>query len=378
MTEHYLDNSATTAPSAACVSAVTKMLTTQYGNPSSLHNKGIEAERCVEEARSIIASSLSCDESEIIFTCGGTEANNTAVFGSADAKKRVGNKIVTTAVEHSSVLESCQRLQKLGFTVEFLMPDKSGCVPAERFYNAIDDRTILVSCMAVNNETGAFMPVERLKRAINDKKSPALFHIDAVQAYGKIPLKPKKLMCDLMTVSAHKVHGPKGVGALYIKKGVRITPLLYGGEQQRKIRPGTESTPLICGFGAAVGEFNILQNEKHVKMLNYYAAEKLQKIDGVVFNSTQNALCYIMNISAEGIRSETMLHYLASLGVYVSSGSACGKGKKSHVLTAMGLSDSLADSALRISFSKYNTKEDIDALVKSLESGINTLARKRR
>lgn len=377
MTEHYLDNSATTQVCTSAAKMALDMMTVEYGNPSSLHSKGIKAECFVEKARLIIAKSLGCEEDEIYFTSGGTEANNTALFGVADAKKRLGKKIVTTAVEHSSVMESAKRLESLGYEVVYLSPDKSGAVSYEQLYKTIDENTVLVSVMCVNNETGALMPVDKIKKIIKAKNSPALFHTDAVQAYGKALLKVKKIGCDLMSISSHKVHGPKGVGALYIKKGVRITPLIYGGEQQKKLRPGTESTPLICAFGEAVKEFDIDKNKAIVKELNSYARGKLSLIDGVCFNNTEDCSEYIINISVKGIRSETMLHHLASNGIYVSSGSACGKGKKSYVLTAMGISDDLADSALRISFSKYNTKEDVDALVSSIESGVATLARKK-
>lgn len=376
ITEHYLDNSATTAVSDVAAKKALEIMTLNYGNPSSLHSKGMQAEDELILARQAIADSLGVFEDEIIFTSGGTEANNLAIKGAADAKKRLGNKIVTTSIEHSSVIESCEFLKSQGYDVVFLNPDSNGCVSTEQFNNAIDENTVLVSLMYTNNETGAILPVESISKIIRAKKSPALLHTDAVQAYGKILLKPNKLGVDLLSVSAHKVHAPKGVGALYIKKGVRIIPQTYGGEQEKKIRPGTEALPLIGAFGAAVKEFDINKNYKYVSELKEYAKEKLLSLEGVFENSTDSSLPYILNISVEGIRSETMLHHLEQSQVFVSSGSACSKGKKSHVLKSLGLSDRRIDSALRISFSKLNTKEDVDALYNGVLTGINTLVRK--
>lgn len=374
--EVYLDNSATTRICSEAVDRMTYIINNVYGNPSSLHSKGFEAEREITRARKAVAALLGADPNEIIFTSGGTEANNLAVFGAVGAKKRVGNKIVTTAVEHSSVFESCKELEKQGFEVVYLKPDKSGNITEEQLAQAVDDKTVLVSVMAVNNETGAIFPTECIGRIIKRNSSPALFHCDAVQAFGKIPVKPTKIGADLITVSSHKIHGPKGSGALFIKKGTYIKPIIYGGEQERKIRPGTEALPLICGFGAAAECItNMPENLRYIRELREYAVNKLTKLSGVVLNSPENALPYIINISVVGIRSETMLHFLESKEIYVSSGSACAKGKKSHVLSAMGLPAEITDSALRISFSKYSTQDDVDALVAATEDGINTLVR---
>lgn len=373
---HYLDNSATTRVSEAAAQAAYRMMRENYGNPSSLHKIGLNAEEAVEEARGIIADSLSADKKNIYFTSGGTEANNTVLFGAAQALKRRGNRIIVSAVEHSSVYESAKKLSELGYDVQYAPVDTQGVVDIERFKALLTEKTILVSVMTVNNETGSVQPIERLSKLVHKNCPEALFHSDAVQAYCKIPLKPKKWGVDLMSISAHKIHGAKGCGALYIRDGARILPLLYGGEQQKKLRPGTESAPLIAAFGAAAKEADIAANHAIVQELNAYACERLNQLDGVTVNSPTDALPYIVNISVEGIRSETMLHHLEKSGVYVSSSSACAKGKRSYVLEAMGLPDDRIDSSLRISFSKYNTKDDIDALISGLQSGIDNLQKR--
>ena len=347
-----------------------------YGNPSSLHTMGIEAEKELETARSIIAKTIGCECDELFFTSGGTEANNTAILGTVKALKRRGNKIVTSAIEHSSIMESMAYLENEGFQVTYLTPDENGVIPMDKIKEAVDDKTILVSVMMANNEVGSINDIAKIRKIVTAKKSPALIHTDAVQAFGKLNIKVKKLDVDLMTISSHKIHGPKGVGALYIKKGKRILPIHFGGEQEKKIRPGTEALPLIGAFGVAVSELEIDKNYQLVQELNDYAKSKLSSIDSVTLNSKDNALPYILNISVKGIRSETMLHHLAQNNVYVSSGSACAKGKPSHVLSAMGVSRDSADSALRISFSKLNTKDDIDALVEHIIEGIENLAKK--
>lgn len=369
----YLDNSATTKPSEACVNAVNKMLTESWGNPSSLHSLGVSSAKEIILARSAVAESLGAEKEEIIFTSGGTEANNLALFGAVKAKKRLGNKIVTTAIEHESVLQSAQELEKQGFEVTYLQPDEYGFISEEQIKEAVDDKTILVSIMYINNEIGSVMPVEKIRRIVTRANSPALIHIDCVQAYGKIAINVKKLGVDLATVSAHKIHGPKGVGALYVNKSANLTnqnfSRTFGGEQEKKVRPGTEAAPLIAGFGAAVKELDLSKQQKdRIKELNAYAKEKLRQIDGLTFNSSENASPYIINIYVPTfMRSQTILQELSSnYNVYVSNGSACAKGKKSHVLTAIGLSNEALDKSIRISFSRYNTKEEVDLLVNAL------------
>ena len=375
--EHYLDNSATTKVSETAAKKVYEMMTENYGNPSSLHTRGIKAEDELISARSSIAKALGVTSAEIYFTSGGTEANNLAVFGTVNRLKKRGNKIVTTAFEHSSVYESVKHLEENGFQTVYVKPNENGHFSIEDFENAIDKNTILVSVMAVNNELGTILPIERLKKIIEKKQSPALLHCDCVQAFGKIPLKLSKIGVDLASVSGHKVHAPKGTGALFVRKNLHIKPLLFGGEQEKKLRPGTEALPLITGFSQAVKEFDIIKNYNYINELNAYAKERLLELDDIVINSPEDALPYIINFSALGIRSETMLHFLAQKEIYVSSGSACAKGKPSHVLSAAGLSRERADSALRVSFCELNTKEDIDALISALKEGLNTLARRK-
>lgn len=379
MKEIYLDNSATTRVCDEAAAKVLEIMTEKYGNPSSLHTKGYEAQKELEAARAAAASVLSAEPSEIVFTSGGTESNNTAAFGAVRALKRRGSRIVTTAVEHSSVLEAMQQLENNGFEVIYLMPDRYGRISTEQIAAAVDDKTILVSIMAVNNETGAIQPVDSVKRIIERASSPALFHVDAVQGFGKLPLKPKRSGIDLLSASSHKIHGPKGAGILYIRKGARIVPLHYGGEQERKIRPGTEPLPAVCGMGAAIRALpDITSETEHIKALNNHLRERLSRLDNVVINSSDDSLPYILNFSVVGIRSETMLHYLEQQGIYVSSGSACARGKKSHVLSSMGLTAAEADSAVRVSFSRYNTTEELDNLVYWLINANNTLARSKK
>ena len=374
-TNVYLDNSATTAVCRSAAQAAYDMMTLNYGNPSSLHTKGLEAEKEITKARCSIAKLLCAEKAEIYFTSGGTEANNLAVFGAVDARKRMGNKIVTTAVEHSSVFESCRELERQGYEVVFLKPKNGGRITPEQIFEAVDNKTVLVSIMLVNNETGAIQPVETARKTAVQKCAPALIHCDAVQAFGKIPVSPRKLGIDLLTVSSHKIHGPKGTGALYVKNGVRITPRMFGGEQENRLRPGTEAAPLIAGFGAAVREID-LNTIEEIRALRDYCAEQVIKLEGTVLHSDGSCLPYIVNFSVLGIRSETMLHFLAARGIYISSGSACAKGKKSHVLTALGLSAEESDSALRVSFSKYNTRADVDCLIAAIDEGMRTLARR--
>lgn len=375
MREIYLDNSATTVVCEKGISKAINMMGENYGNPSSLHTKGLLAQNEVEHARRVIAKELGADETEIYFTSGGTEANNMAVFGAAFKNHRRGKRIVTTNIEHSSVHEAMQELSKMGFEIIYLKPDLTGNVSKEQVINAVDDKTILVSMMMVNNEVGSILPVQEVRKILDFKKSPAYFHVDAVQAFGKIPVKVSKIKADLISISAHKVHGPKGVGALYKSRKTIILPRTFGGEQQDKVRPGTESSPLIAAFGAAVEEFNLEKNYQYVLELRNHLIEKLSKIDEIAINSGEKSLPYIVNFSTDGIKAETMLHFLASEGIYVSGGSACAKGKKSRVLKHLGLSDKRVTSSIRVSFSKMNTIEEIDIFVEKLKLGLKSLAR---
>lgn len=369
----YLDNSATTKPDKEVADKIYEMLTEKFGNASSFHKPGLDANLEVRAARAAIAKALSCENDEIIFTSGGTESNNLAVFGAVEVNKRKGRRIVTTAIEHESVLQSIDELEKQGFEVIRLMPDGFGRITEEQIYDAVNSDTILVSVMYVNNEVGSILPVKCIKKAVERAKAPALVHIDCVQAFGKLEVKPSKLGADLLTVTAHKIHGPKGIGALYIKKGIRIIPRIYGGEQERKIRPGTESVLLIAGFGKAAELIpNLKEQSDVIRELNAYAKSELLKINGVKINSGDDASDYIINLFVPTfMTSQTVVQHLSSqYAVFISNGSACAKGKRSHVLTAMKLSDKVIEKSIRVSFSRDTTKADIDELVNAIRETV--------
>ncbi len=373
--EHYLDNSATTQVLPQVAQRAVELMVEEYGNPSSLHTRGFRARKQLEDARALVAAKLGADPEEITFTSGGTESNNLALLGAAQARRRMGNRIVTTAVEHDSVLNPCKALEAQGFEVVYLKPDRQGNLPKEALFEAIDSKTILVSVMLVNNETGAIFPVQEAARAIRRNKAPALLHVDAVQGFGKLDFTVRKLGVDLLTLSGHKIHAPKGIGALYVKKGTRILPQALGGGQERGLRSGTESVPLICALGKAVELLPPAgETLPRIRELNDYLREKLAELPQVTIHSPQDGLPYVLNFSAGQVRGETMLHFLAERGVFVSSGSACGKAKPSHVLEAMDLPKDQVESALRVSFSRFNTREDVDALVENLALGLSTLA----
>ncbi len=369
----YLDNSATTKPDKAVADKIYEMLTVNFGNPSSFHKEGLNANLELRAAREKIANALSCESEEIYFTSGGTEANNLTILGAAEAGKRKGKRIVTTAIEHESVLQSVDELEKQGFEVIRLMPDKQGRITEQQVFDAVNSDTILVSMMYVNNEVGSIMPVKSIKKAVKRANAPALIHIDCVQAFGKLEVKPSKLGADLVTVTAHKIHGPKGVGALYLKKGTRILPRVFGGEQEKKLRPGTEAIPLIAGFGVAADLIPDLkkQSEK-IKEINTYAREGLLTVPGVKINSGDDASDYIINLFVPTfMTSQTVVQHLSSkYGVYVSNGSACAKGKRSHVLTAMKLDDKIIEKSIRVSFSRTTTKGDIDEFVNAIKETV--------
>lgn len=376
--EHYLDNSATTPVLPEAAQEASRLMLESWGNPSSLHTKGFQAKQELEAARGVIAARLGAQPEEIVFTGGGTEANNLALLGAANARKRMGNKIVATAVEHDSALNAARELEKQGFQVAYVKPLADGNLDMKALEAAIDPDTVLVSVMLCNNETGAVLPVRDAARIIKRKKAPALLHTDCVQAFCKLDFTPKSLGADLCTVSGHKVHGPKGVGALYVKKGTRILPLIHGGGQERGLRSGTESLPLIMAFAKAVElaprPGKILPE---IRYLHNLLCSELEAIPSVVVNAPADGLPYILNFSAVGVRAETMLHFLAQRGVYVSAGSACGKAKPSHVLEAMGLPREQVASALRVSFSRFSTGEDVAALVEGVKAGLESLAREK-
>ena len=374
--EVYLDNSATTKPCPGARKRLLEAVDLLWGNPSSLHQKGLEAQLLLEEARTCIAKCLSCRESELYFTSGGTESNNLAVFGAANAMKRKGNKIVVSSVEHPSVSRAFDKLESDGFTVVRLPVDRFGVVPVEEIENAVDESTVLVSMMAVNNELGSVEPVEALSRIVKEKHSPALIHVDAVQAFGKLPLNVKKLGVDLMSVSAHKIHGTKGAGALFVKASVRLAPHIFGGGQEKNVRPGTEPLPAIAAFFGAAEELDIKKSLPAVTALRDGFVKKLSALDGVVINSGADALPYIVNISLPGRPAEAVLNFLSSKGIYVSSGSACAKGRRSPTLTAAGLESERVNSSLRISLSRFTTEDELDFCLEGIEEALRAIRKK--
>lgn len=366
----YFDNSATTKPCPEAVEAAQRVMTDLWGNPSSLHAAGNEANAVIDGARGALAEKLHCAPEEIFFTSGGTESDNLAVFGAAEKMKRLGKRIVSTEAEHPAVYEALTKLEGEGFEVVRLKLDSQGKISESDLYDAVTADTILISIMAINNETGSVMPFECAKRAAMRAKSPALIHCDAVQAFGKIDLRPASCGVDLMTVSSHKIHGIKGAGALYVSKKVKILPRVFGGEQEMKLRPGTEAVPAIAAFGAAVKALPDTGKElEKMKELRAFMLSEFENIGGIAVNSPEDASPYVTNISIPGIKSEPMLNFLSSKGVCVSAGSACSKGKKSRVLKEMGLDDRRLESPIRISFSRYTTKEEISCLCEMIAQG---------
>lgn len=375
----YLDNSATTRPCIEAVDATVNAMTVLWGNPSSLHGNGLEAQTLLDSCRDRVAAKFHCKSDEIFFTSGGTESNNTAIFGAAKALRRQGNRIVTTAVEHPSVAQAMNHLETEGFEVIRLGVNAYGRIDERELASAVNSSTVLVSIMAVNNETGTLQPVEAARRAVLAARAPALVHCDAVQAFGKIPVRPSALGADMVTVSGHKIHAQKGIGALYIRSSAKITPLLYGGQQQNKIRPGTEPMPAIAGFTAAVSALpDEISELKLITSLRAYLVDGLSAIQDIVINSPPDALPYVTNISVLGINSEPMLNFLSDRGICVSAGSACSKGKKSTVLAAMGLPDARVSSALRISFSRFTRIAEVDMLLEGIAAGRRTIRSSRK
>lgn len=374
MIEVYLDNSATTRVDDSVAQTALWMMCENYGNPSSLHSKGLGAELALTTARTQVAQAVGAKPEELTFTSGATEANNLALLGVMAVGRRIGGKIVTTAIEHASVLSAMMRLEKLGCEVTYVKPDATGNVSARSVIDEVDERTVLVSTMLVNNEVGSILPVEEIMRGARFKNKNVVCHCDAVQAFGKLPVNVKRLGVDLLTVSGHKIYAPKGVGALFFKKGLVLSPQSYGGAQERGLRVGTEAVASIVAMGRATQLFDLSATAYNTALFSRTLLEGLHKC-GIRVNSPANALPSIVNISATGVRSEIMLHYLERHGVFVSSGSACAGGAKSHVLTAMGLDSAVIDSALRVSFGKYNTVEDIARFITVLRQGMKEIKR---
>lgn len=382
--EAYFDNSATTRVLDSVKDIVVKTMTEDYGNPAAKHRKGMEAEQYIREARKIIADSMKVQEKEILFTSGGSESNNMALIGTAWANQRAGKHIISTAIEHPSVYNPLGVLEELGFEVTILPVDHDGHISLKELEEAIRPDTILVSTMYVNNEVGAVEPVEEISRVIKAKNPSALYHVDAIQAYGKYVIRPKKQGIDLLSVSSHKIHGPKGVGFLYIRSGVKIKPLIYGGGQQAGMRSGTENVPGVAGFGAAVKEMYTDHAEKIQKLIGLkdYMTDRLGEVEGTVINSKKGEASapQIVSVSFEGVRSEVLLHALEDKGIYVSSGSACSSNHPgiSGTLKGIGVAQKLLDSTIRISFGIFNTKEEVDYTIDVLKELVPVLRRYQR
>ena len=371
--EIYFDNSATT-PVFPCVREVMmRTMEDDFGNPSSMHRKGMDAENYIRTAKTQIAKTLKVDEKEILFTSGGTESNNTAILGTVSANPRLGKHLITSAIEHPSVANTMHWLEGQGYRVTYLPVDHEGRISLEDLAAAIDDETILVSIMMVNNEIGTREPIEEISRVIKEKNPNTIFHVDAVQAYGKYVIRPKKWGIDLMSVSGHKIHGPKGIGFLYIRDKVKINPIIFGGEQQKGLRSGTENVPGIAGLGAAAEE---IYREHESRTAYLYGCksrmtEGLLPLEGVTVNgpAVDDGAPHVVSASFAGVRSEVLLHALEDKGIYVSAGSACASNHPglSSTLVAIGLDPKLLDCTLRFSFSIFTTEEEVDETLKALK-----------
>lgn len=381
----YLDNGATTRPHQEVTKRVAEMMEKEYGNPSSLHSMGVAAEKSIKGARKAAAFSLGVEENEVYFTSGGTEGNNTAIFGAVEAKRKRGNKIITSKSEHAAVLEACRHLEEVGFKVIYLDVDGKGGVSPIELENVLDDDTILVSLMAVNNELGTIAPLPDFSKLIR-AKSNALFHCDAVQAYGKIPFSPIDEGVDMAVISAHKVHGPKGIGAIYIAGDVTIRPLIYGGGQEKGFRSGTENVPGIVGFGVAAEHISSQKGE----VTSFLASLRRRLLNGLreeikdirinshewALGEKDGGLCSpaILNVSFLGCPGEALLHSLEQSDIYISTGSACSSRKKgSHVLAAAGLTGEEIASAIRFSIGEYNREEEMDYVVDCVKAAVKRI-----
>ena len=375
--EIYLDNSATTKPYQEVVDKMVLALTTQYGNPSSIYKKGIEVEREIKEIRRNIARSLGAKETEIYFTSGGTECNNTIIRSVENLNKKTKNHIISTVIEHPSVLNTLKDLEADGFEVTYLPVGKDGKISLENLKNAIKKETILVSVMHVNNEIGTIQPIEEIGKYLKSLDEKVYFHVDGVQSYAKIKFRPSRYNIDFMSVSGHKLHGPKGIGFMYVKENNRIKPLLTGGGQEIGIRSGTENVPGIYGIGEAVRILNQdLEGtiDKVRGLRDLLKEEILANIDNVKINSPEDGVCHVLNVSFRGVRGEVLLHYLEQKEIYVSTGSACSSKKKgSHVLNAIGLTPDEIEGAIRFSLSDLNTKEEIMQTVEVLKESVSDL-----
>ena len=373
----YFDNSATTKPCKEAVDAANKAITELWGNPSSLHELGSLASSELRKARKNVSKLLGVPEDNFYFTSSGTTANNTAIFGAYEKLKREGNRIVTTAIEHPSVSEPIKRLESYGVEVIRLMPDKNGKINEDELLESINKNTILVSLMAVNNEVGSILPVNAVRSAVKRAGAPALIHADCVQALSKILVTPKTVDADIITVSGHKIHALKGVGGIYVKSQNLIKPYILGGGQEKNMHSGTEATPAIFSFGAAaLSAMDVRRHSDYVKSLKERFLKGIEDLSCVTVNSPKDAIPYIVNISILGLPSQPTVNFMSSKGICISAGSACKTGHRSPVLTAMGLSPEIIDSAVRISFSRYNTPEEIDILINAVKEAAEKYGKK--
>lgn len=373
----YLDNSATTKPYDEVVEKMVCALTTDYANPSSLHRKGIEVEKNIKSIRQDIARSISAKDKEIYFTSGGTESNNTIIRGVANLYKKRKNHIISTKIEHPSVLDTLKDLENEGFEVTYLDVNEKGIIDIEEFKKSLKPTTSLVTMMHVNNEIGSIQPIQEVGKYLKTLNDKVYLHVDAVQSYGKINFKPSRYNIDFMSVSGHKLHGPKGIGFMYIKENNRLKPLLTGGGQEIGIRSGTENVPGIYGLGEAIKITNkdLDKNiEKIANLKNMLKEGILENIDDIKINSNDDGVCHILNVSFRGIKGEVLLHYLEQKGIYVSTGSACSSKKKgSHVLNAINLNPDEIEGAIRFSLSDMNNEEEIIETIKVVKESVNDL-----
>ena len=382
--EAYFDNSATTRCSDAAVALMQKVLLEDYGNPSSLHMKGVVAEKYIKAATEQIARTLKVAEKEIVFTSGGTESNNLALIGVALANQRAGKNIITTAIEHASVYNPLIFLEEQGFEVTYLPVDAKGVVSLEALAEALREDTILVSMMHVNNEIGTIEPIEEAAKLIHEKNPKTLVHVDAIQSFGKLRIYPKRMGIDLLSVSGHKIHGPKGVGFLYVKDKTKIKPIIHGGGQQKNMRSGTENVAGIAGLGVAVEKLYDNFDEKIERLyeLREYLAAGMQALEGTTVNGAKgrNSAPHIVSVSFAGIRAEVLLHALEERGIYVSTGSACSSNHPaiSGTLKAIGVKPELLDSTVRFSLSVESTRTEADYVLEQLAELLPILRRFRR
>ncbi len=379
MKEVYLDNAATTKPYPEVVKAIEEALTINYGNPSSLHRKGLVAEKMIKEARKEIASKLSVNTEEIYFTSGGTEANNLAIQGAVKALRRYGNRIITTTIEHPSVLNIFKSLEEEGLDVKYINVNKDGIIKIQELKEYLNEDTIVVSIMGVNNEVGSIQPIAEIGRLLSNYDN-LYFHVDGVQAFGKIDFKLNNLGVDLCSISSHKIHGPKGTGALYIKKGTRINNLIFGSRQEKGVRPGTENVPGIVGFGKAVEllpDRTKLENMYNLKGL--LVNRILKEIEGSSLNGPdiKKGAAHIANISFAGIKGEVLIHSLENDNIYLSTGAACSSRQKtsSYILESIGVEERLLTGAIRFSLASTTTEKEINYTVDKLKENIKTLRR---